>query len=211
MCHILPEKYIASSKCSSDTETQILCAYVSGCEIHWEHTFYDPSSCTNSCTLLTLILIFVDREQPVQHALINCVLPCAMFSGLLTMWVVLGMLVVCWLPVQNIWSQTATVSFETHAAPYPAHIHLNFSRFTSSHSKKLNHFPLALFGVFIIWYAIINLHWNLVHTSYSSRWLSCSAVSVNSQMHTLPQQQHSFSCTCLIHSKFLHFPVRFFV
>lgn len=90
MCYILPKKYITSSKCSSDIETQISCAYVSGCGIHWEHTFYDPSSCTNSCTLLTLILIFVDREQPVQHVLINCILPCAMFSGLPTMWACAG-------------------------------------------------------------------------------------------------------------------------
>ena len=42
---------------------------------------------------------------------------------------------------------------------------------------------LALFGVFSTWYAIISLHWNLVHTSYSSSWLPCSAVSVHRCTH----------------------------
>lgn len=32
-----------------------------------------------------------------------------------------------------------------------------------------------------------------------------------SHVHTLPQQHHSSSCTCLIHSKFLHVAIRFFV
>lgn len=136
------KKYITCSKCSSDTETRIsLCVCV--CQWMWDPlgTHFLTSKILYKFTLLTLILIFVDREQPVQHVLINCILPYALFSGLPTMWAYarLGMLVVCWLPVQNIWSQTATVSFDTHAAPCPAHIHLSFSRFTSSHSKKLNH------------------------------------------------------------------------
>ena len=113
----------------------------------------------------------------------NCLSLCiafwtlAVFSGLATVWACprLDLCLMCCMDVQNMWSQSTTVVFDTHAAPQTVLMCLWISsgQYPSTPRNWITALWSCLNG-FTTWYALFNLGCDVIHTNYLRNSAYCS-------------------------------------
>lgn len=118
---------------------------------------------------------------------------CAMFSGLVRMWVCpgLGISILHCLPIWNIWKQSTTVVLDITCSTTDS---INLRILIGWHPSALrNWITILWFSLdrFTIWYTIFKLHCNFFFTS--TRPVNCFVLHKCLPVHlqsTLPQQSH---------------------